>query len=151
MAGHAHRSHTEVFAQGIANIASPLFGGLPATGAIARTATNIRAGGKTPVAGVAHALFVLLFMAVLSPLVALMPMPALAGVLIVTAWTMSEPHKLGAHFRRPMEDRVLLVMTLLLTVFADLTIAIGAGVALGLALRLRRRFAPPANWTPPQR
>jgi SulP family sulfate permease len=78
-------------------------------------------------------------------------MPALAGVLIVTAWTMSEPHKLGAHFRRPMEDRVLLVLTLLLTVFADLTIAIGAGVALGLAMRLRRRFVPPAKWSPPER
>lgn len=151
MSGNAHRTHMEVFAQGVANCVAPLFGGLPATGAIARTATNIRAGGKTPVAGIAHALFVLVFVVTLAPLVGMMAMPALAGILMLTAWNMAEPHRIAAHFKRPAEDVVLLLLTLCLTVFADLTIAIGAGVALGLAFRLRRRYVPPARWATPRR
>lgn len=151
MSGNNHRSNTEIIAQGVANIASPLFGGLPATGAIARTATNIRAGGKTPVSGIVHALVVLVFVVALTPVVGYLAMPALAAVLLMTAWNMSEPHKLAEHFRRPMEDRVLLLVTLLLTVVADLTVAIGVGVVLGLIVRLRRRNVPPADWSMPDR
>ena len=148
--GH-HRPNAEVLAQGVANIGSSLFGGLPATGAIARTATNVRAGGRTPVAGIVHALAVLAMMVFLSPLAGYLAMPALAGLLILTAWNMSEPHKWRGYFAEPLSDSVLLLLTMLLTVFADLTVAIAVGVALGLALRLRRRHVPPADWTPPER
>ena len=133
----AHRPNAEVLAQGVANIGSALFGGLPATGAIARTATNVRAGGKTPVAGVVHALVVLAVMMLAAPLAGYLAMPALAGLLILTAWNMSEPHKWRGYMAGPVSDRVLLLLTLGLTVTVDLTVAIGVGVALGLALRLR--------------
>jgi sulfate permease, SulP family len=146
-----HRPNAELIAQGAANIGSSLFGGLPATGAIARTATNVNAGGKTPVAGLVHALTILLMLLLAAPLVGALALPALAGLLMLTAWNMSEPHKWREHARMRLEDRVLLVLTLVLTVAADLTIAIGVGVALGLALRLRRRAVPPADWTPPER
>ncbi len=146
-----HRPNAEVLAQGAANVGSALFAGLPATGAIARTATNVRAGGRTPVAGMIHALTVLVVMMVAAPLAGQLAMPALAGLLILTAWNMSEPHKWRSHLERRTSDKVLLVLTLLLTVVADLTVAIGVGVALGLALRLRRRDVPPADWTPPER
>jgi sulfate permease, SulP family len=146
-----HRPNAELIAQGAANIGSSLFGGLPATGAIARTATNVNAGGKTPVAGLVHALTILLLLLLAAPLVGALALPALAGLLMLTAWNMSEPHKWREHARMRLEDRVLLVLTLVLTVAADLTIAIGVGVALGLALRLRRRAVPPSDWTPPER
>ena len=146
-----HRPNAEMLAQGAANVGSALFGGLPATGAIARTATNVRAGGRTPVAGMVHALTVLVVMMAAAPLAGQLAMPALAGLLILTAWNMSEPHKWRAHLQRRTSDKVLLVLTLVLTVVADLTVAIGVGVALGLALRLRRREVPPADWTPPER
>ncbi|RAI00595.1 sulfate permease [Acuticoccus sediminis] len=146
-----HRPNAEMLAQGAANLGSALFGGLPATGAIARTATNVRAGGRTPVAGLVHALTVLLMMMVAAPLVGELALPALAGVLLVTAWNMSEPHKWGIYMREPMSDRLLILLTLVLTVVADLTIAIGVGVAIGLALRLRRRNAPPEDWSTPER
>jgi sulfate permease, SulP family len=146
-----HRPNAELIAQGAANVGSSLFGGLPATGAIARTATNVNAGGKTPVAGLVHALTILLMLLLAAPLVGALALPALAGLLMLTAWNMSEPHKWREHARMRLEDRVLLVLTLVLTVAADLTIAIGVGVALGLALRLRRRAVPPADWTPPER
>jgi sulfate permease, SulP family len=146
-----HRPNAELIAQGAANIGSSLFGGLPATGAIARTATNVNAGGKTPVAGLVHALTILLMLLLAAPLVGALALPALAGLLMLTAWNMSEPHKWREHARMRLEDRVLLVLTLVLTVAADLTIAIGVGVALGLALRLRRRAVPPSDWTPPER
>ena len=152
MIGGRHRPNAEVLAQGFANIGSSLFGGLPATGAIARTATNVRAGGKTPVAGVVHALTILLVMLLAAPLAGYLAMPALAGLLMVTAWNMSEPHKWRGYMQARMSDRVLLVLTLLLTVFADLTIAIGVGVSAGLALRLHRRGAGmEKDWTPPDR
>jgi sulfate permease, SulP family len=134
-----HRPNAEVIAQGWANLGSALFGGMPATGAIARTATNVRAGGKTPVAGILHAVFILAIMLVAAPLAGYLVMPALAGLLLITAWNMSEPHKWREYMSAPWEDRALLLVTLLLTVVADLTIAIGAGVALGLLLRLKRR------------
>jgi len=146
-----HRPNAELIAQGAANIGSSLFGGLPATGAIARTATNVKAGGKTPVAGLVHALAILLMMLLAGPLVGALALPALAGLLILTAWNMSEPHKWREHAKLPVEDRLLLVLTLVLTVVADLAVAIGVGVALGPALRLRRRATKPSDWTPPER
>jgi len=141
MMGGRHRPNAEVLAQGFANIGSALFGGLPATGAIARTATNVRAGGKTPVAGIVHALTILLVMLLAAPLAGYLAMPALAGLLILTAWNMSEPHKWRGYTQTRVSDRVLLVLTLVLTVLADLTVAIGVGVTIGLALRLRRHDA----------
>jgi SulP family sulfate permease len=150
MIGDKHRPNAEVIAQGYANIASSLFGGLPATGAIARTATNIRAGGCTPVAGIVHALTLLAVMMLAAPVAGYLAMPALAALLILTAWNMSEPHKWRGYLADRPADKALLVLTLVLTVLADLTVAIGVGVALGLALRLRRRDAPD-DWTPPDR
>ncbi|HRK69909.1 MAG TPA: SulP family inorganic anion transporter, partial [Hyphomonas sp.] len=132
-----HRPNAELIAQGAANLGSAVFGGLPATGAIARTATNVKAGGRTPVAGIVHALAIFGMMLFASSLAGELALPALAGLLILTAWNMSEPHKWREYAQLRMEDRVLLVLTLVLTVVADLTIAIGTGVALGLALRLR--------------
>lgn len=151
MIGDRHHSNTEVLAQGFANIGSAVFGGLPATGAIARTATNIRAGGKTPVAGIVHALTILAVMMVAAPLAGYLAMPALAGLLILTAWNMSEPHKWRGYLQGPMSDRLLLLLTLTLTVLADLTVAISVGVGIGLALRLRRRNIPPTDWSTPDR
>src|SRR6056297_109956 len=144
MTGGQHRSNAEIIAQGAANLGSALFGGLPATGAIARTATNVRAGGKTPMAGIVHALTVLIIMAVAAPVAGYMAMPALAALLILTAWNMSEPHKWRDYLSGSRSDTFLLVLTLVLTVVADLTIAIGLGVAIGLALRMRRRNIPPS-------
>jgi SulP family sulfate permease len=145
MIGGSHRPNAEVLAQGWANIGSALFGGLPATGAIARTATNVRAGGKTPVAGMIHALVILAVLLLAAPLAGYLAMPALAALLMMTAWTMSEPHKWPGYWSAPREQRVLLVVTLLLTVLADLTVAIGVGVGLGLALRLRAAARPTAE------
>ncbi len=139
MIGSAHRSNAELIAQGVANIASPLFGGLPATGAIARTATNVSAGGRTPVAGIVHAFVILLAMLFAAPLAGSLALPALAGLLIVTAWTMSEPHRWPDRLRLPKADLALLILTVALTVFADLTVAIAVGTMIGLALRLSRR------------
>jgi SulP family sulfate permease len=143
----SHRPNAEVMAQGWANIGSALFGGLPATGAIARTATNVRAGGQTPVAGLVHAVTILIVMMVFAPLAGYLAMPALAAILMMTAWNMSEPHKWRAYWAEPLADKVLLVLTLVLTVVTDLTTAIGVGVALGLAVRLRDKGLPPAPWS----
>lgn len=151
MSGGQHRPNAEVIAQGFANVGSSLFGGLPATGAIARTATNVRAGGKTPVAGIIHALTILIAMLVAAPLAGYLAMPALAGLLILTAWNMSEPHKWKSYLSAPRADQFLLLLTLVLTVVADLTVAIGVGVSAGLAIRLRRRNVPPADWETPER
>lgn len=147
--GH-HRPNAEILAQGFANIGSSLFGGLPATGAIARTATNVRAGGRTPVAGIVHALTILLVMLLVAPLAGYLAMPALAGLLILTAWNMTEPHRWRGYMQAQVSDRVLLLLTLVLTVFADLTVAIGVGVTVGLALRLRSQGRRD-NWTPRDR
>ncbi|WP_348763219.1 SulP family inorganic anion transporter [Hyphomonas atlantica] len=151
MTGGQYRRNAEVMAQGAANIGSAIFGGLPATGAIARTATNVRAGGKTPVAGLVHALAILLAVLFAAPLAGYLAMPALAGLLMLTAWNMSEPNKWPQYLSGQKSDLILLLITLILTVVADLTIAIGIGVSLGLALRLRRRQVPPAEWTEPER
>jgi SulP family sulfate permease len=147
----SHRPNAEVFAQGWANIGSALFGGLPVTGAIARTATNVRAGGTTPVAGLCHAAAILVMLVLAAPLAGQLTMPALAAVLLITAWNMSEPHKWRGYLAAPMSDRVLLVLTLVLTVLADLTVAIGVGVGLGLALRLRQSRLEPEEWSGPDR
>ncbi len=151
MIGGKHRSNAELLAQGAANIASPLFGGLPATGAIARTATNVRAGGKTPMAGIVHALVILLITIGAGSLTGYLAMPALAGLLIVTAWAMSEPHRWGERMRLRTGDRVLLFLTMALTVLTDLTIAIAVGTVAGLALRLIRKDLEPEEWTPSDR
>ncbi|MDV4143491.1 SulP family inorganic anion transporter [Shimia sp. FJ5] len=146
-----HRPNAELLAQGAANIGSSLFGGLPATGAIARTATNIRAGGKTPVSGLIHAVTILLVMRLAAPLVGYLAMPALAGLLLLTAWNMSEPHKWRGYLSEPRAHQLLLLLTLVLTVLADLTVAIGVGVALGLALRMQTRHVPASDWSDPER
>ena len=151
MIGGSHRPNAEVTAQGFASIASSLFGGMPVTGAIARTATNIKAGGKTPVAGLVHALAILLIMLLAANLAGYLAMPALAALLIITAWNMSEPHKWAACLRGRTSDVALLLITLILTVVVNLPVAIGTGIALGLALRLRRRKAPPEAWDTPDR
>ena len=151
MIGAAHRSNAELIAQGAANIASPLFGGLPATGAIARTATNVNAGGRTPVAGVAHALFMLAALLFAAPLAGALALPALAALLIVTAWTMSEPQRWPARLRLPKSDLALLVLTAALTVLADLTVAIAVGTVIGLALKLSRGEIEPPSWQIPFR
>jgi SulP family sulfate permease len=151
MIGSTHRSNAELMAQGVANIASPLFGGLPATGAIARTATNVKAGGRTPVAGIVHAVAILIFMLVAAPLAGYLPMPALAGLLLVTAYAMAEPQRWREHFRARRSDQLLLLLTMILTVVSNLTVAIAVGTALGLAQRLSRRDVPPAEWTAPDR
>ena len=146
-----HRPNAELTAQGAANIASALFTGLPATGAIARTATNIKAGGKTPVAGIVHAAVILLVMLIAAPLAGYLAMPALAALLVITAWNMTEPQKWGEYARGARSDTMLLLLTLVLTVLVDLTVAIGVGVSVGLALRLNRRKAVESDWTPPDR
>jgi len=151
MIGAAHRSNAELIAQGAANIASPLFGGLPATGAIARTATNVNAGGRTPVAGIVHALAILLAMVVAAPLAGALALPALSGLLVVTAWTMSEPHRWGERLRLPKADLALLLGTALLTVLADLALAIGVGTIIGLGLRLARGEIDAPRWHTPFR
>ena len=144
MMGGAYRPNAELMAQGVANVASALFGGLPATGALARTATNVRAGGRTPVAGIVAAATVLLVMIVAAPLAAHLAMPALAALLLVTAWTMTEPQRWGAHLAGSRADLAVLLLTLVLTVLADLAIALIVGTAVGQAVQYyRRRAATP--------
>ena len=151
MIGGHHRSGAELLAQGAANIVSPFFGGLPATGAIARTATNVRAGGKTPVAGIVHALTILLISLAAASLAGYLAMPALAGLLIVTAWLMSEPGRWRERMRLRASDRVLFFTTMILTVVSNLTIAIAVGTFAGLALRVIRKEVEPEEWTPADR
>jgi SulP family sulfate permease len=151
MIGGSHRSNAELLAQGAANIVSPLFGGLPATGAIARTATNVRAGGRTPVAGIVHAAAILLMSIAAAPLAGYLTLPALAGLLIVTAWLMSEPARWSERMSLRAGDRALFVMTMILTVVSNLTIAIAVGTGAGLGLRLLRRNVEPAAWNPADR
>jgi SulP family sulfate permease len=151
MIGGSHRSGAELLAQGAANIASPLFGGLPATGAIARTATNVRAGGRTPVAGIVHAVTILIIMLAAASLAGYLAMPALAGLLIVTAWLMSEPSRWSERMRLRAGDRALFFMTMILTVVSNLTIAIAVGTGAGLALRLMRKDVEAHDWTPADR
>lgn len=138
MTGRRHRSNCELVAQGVANLASSLFAGLPATGAIARTATNIRAGAITPIAGMLHAAFLLLFMLLLSKLILFIPLATLAAVLFIVAWNMSERQRFIHLLRAPLGDRAVLLITFALTVLVDLTVAIEVGVVLAAMLFMHR-------------
>ena len=138
MTGYSHRSGQELVAQGAANIASALFGGLPATGAIARTATNIRAGGRTPLAGIFHSVFLLIFLLVAGKLISHVPMAALAAVLLVVAWGMSEVERFKTLLQMEAGDRALLLLTFGLIVLVDLTVAIGVGITLASLLFMAR-------------
>lgn len=138
MSGRRHRSNMELVAQGIANIGSPLFGGICVTGTIARTATNIRAGGVTPVAGMFHAAFVLAFMLVAAPLAGHIPLAALAGVLAVVAWSMAEKAAFLAILKHSRADSLVLLATFLLVIFEDLMVGIGVGVVLGSLIFMHR-------------
>ena len=138
MTGGRHRSNGELVAQGVANVGSALFGGLPATGAIARTATNIRAGARSPVSGMLHAGFLLAFLLLLAPLMGYVPLAALAAVLLVVAWNMSEHENFRATMSAPIGDRVVLLLTFGLTVFFDLTVAIQAGIVVAALVFMYR-------------
>jgi SulP family sulfate permease len=138
MTGRRHRSNCELVAQGAANIASSIFGGICVTGAIARTATNVRAGAHGPVAGMLHAVFLLLFLVVGAPLASFVPLASLAGVLVVVAWNMVEKHAFATLFRASRGEAAVLLVTLLLTVFRGLTEAIVVGFALGSVLFIHR-------------
>ncbi len=138
MTGRKHRSNMELIAQGVANIISPLFSGIPATGAIARTATNIKSGGQTPIAGIIHAITILLIFLLFGKWAGLIPMATLAGILIVVAYKMSEWRLFVKLFRSPKSDIMVLLITFLLTVLIDLTVAIEVGVVLASFLFMRR-------------
>lgn len=133
-----HRSNTELIAQGIANIITPFFGGIPATGAIARTATNIKNGGRTPIAGIVHALTLLLIMLFFGSWAKLIPMSCLAGILIVVSYNMSEWRSFRSILKGSFFDIIVLVSTFLLTVLVDLTIAIEVGIVLSALLFMKR-------------
>lgn len=133
-----HRSNTELIAQGVANIASPLFGGIPATGAIARTATNVKNGGRTPVAGMVHAVVLLLIMLFFGKWASLIPMSCLAGILIVVAYNMSGWRSFRSILKASVFDIVILLVTFFLTVLVDLTVAIEIGVVLAALLFMKR-------------
>ena len=134
MTGFRHRSNQELVGQGVANIASACFMGLPATGAIARTATNVRAGGRSPVSGMLHAVFLLGFMMLASDVMKYVPLATLAAILFVVAWGMSELHRFRQIFMISASDRMVLILTFGLTVMVDLTVAIGVGVTLASLL-----------------
>lgn len=138
MTGRRHRSNVELVAQGVANIASATVGGLPATGAIARTATNIRSGARSPVAGMLHAVFLLLFMLLLAPVMKLVPMAALAAILVVVALNMAEAHRFRLILRTSHGDRAVLLATFGLTVLVDLTVAIEVGMVLAAFVFMHR-------------
>ncbi|MCA9402864.1 MAG: STAS domain-containing protein [Candidatus Omnitrophica bacterium] len=138
MIGGKHRSNMELLAQGLANIASPLFGGIPATGAIARTATNVHNGGRTPVAGIVHAVTLLLIMLVFGKWASMIPLATLAGILVIVAYRMGEWHSFAMVLRAPKSDTLVLVVTFLLTVIFDLTVAIEIGIVLAALLFIHR-------------
>ncbi|HEX6308389.1 MAG TPA: SulP family inorganic anion transporter [Longimicrobiales bacterium] len=138
MTGMRHRSNVELVGQGVANVIAPLFGGMPATGAIARTATNVRSGGRTPVAGMIHALTILFIGIFFGHWVAWIPLAALASILIVVAYHMSEWRTFAAEFSGPRSDIAVLLTTFVLTVLIDLTVAIEAGVVLAAFLFMKR-------------
>jgi SulP family sulfate permease len=138
MSGDHHNSNVELVAQGVANIVSPLFGGIPATGAIARTATNIRSGALTPVAGMVHALTLLAILLVAAPLARFVPLAALAAVLLVVAYNMGEWREIGTIVRLSKTDIAVWITTFALTVLADLTVAVGVGMALAALLYIYR-------------
>lgn len=138
MIGGRHRSNMELVAQGVANIVTPIFGGIPATGAIARTATNIKSGGRTPIAGITHAVVLLLITLFFGRLAGLIPMAALAAILVVVAYHMSEWRTFKAEFRAPKSDLLVMLSTFTLTVVVDLTVAIQVGMVMAAFLFMRR-------------
>ncbi|PYV97431.1 MAG: sodium-independent anion transporter [Acidobacteria bacterium] len=138
MTNDRHNPNVELIAQGVANIASPMFGGLPATGAIARTATNIRSGAQTPVAGMIHALVLLCVLLFAAPLASYIPMAALAGILMVVAYNMGEWHEIPQLLKLTRTDISVWLVTFALTVFADLTVAVEAGMILAALLFIAR-------------
>jgi SulP family sulfate permease len=133
-----HRPNMELIAQGAANIASPFFGGIPATGAIARTATNVKSGGRTPIAGITHAVTVLLITLAFGKWAEIIPLATLAGILLVVAWHMMELRVFRAELRGPRSDAAVLVTVFVLTLLVDLTVGIGVGVVLACLLFVRR-------------
>ncbi|MFZ9658953.1 MAG: SulP family inorganic anion transporter [Arcobacteraceae bacterium] len=134
MAGTKHKSNTELFAQGVANVGSSVFGGLPATGAIARTATNIKSGAVSPVSGMLHAVWLLIFILFMAPLIALVPLAALSSILILVAWNMSEIKNIKSILKTPKADILVLFVTFILTVLVDLNFAIQVGISLASIL-----------------
>jgi SulP family sulfate permease len=138
MIGGRHRSNCELVAQGVANIAAALCGGLPATGALARTATNVRSGARSPIAGMLHSAFLLVFMLVLAPWMSYIPLAALAAVLVIVAWNMAELESFRHLMTGPVGDRAVLLLTFALTVAFDLTVAIEVGLVLAAFLFMHR-------------
>ena len=138
MIGTRHKSNMELVAQGVANVGSAVFGGIPATGAIARTATNIRTGGRTPIAGMTHALTLLLILVFLGRWAAMVPLAALAAILVVVAYHMSEWRSFAGLLRAPRSDLVVLLLTFALTIFVDLTIAVQVGIVVASLLFMKR-------------
>lgn len=138
MTNSKHNSNKELIGQGIANIVTPLFGGIPATGAIARTATNIKTGATSPISGIIHALFVLLTLVVLAPYAVHIPLASLAPVLMIVAWNMSERHHVAHIVRLKSGDSLVLIITFLLTVFTSLTLAVEVGLILAVVLFAKR-------------
>jgi SulP family sulfate permease len=138
MIGDRHNSNAELVAQGVANLATPLFGGIPVTGAIARTATNFRSGAKSPISGMVHALTLLAVLLVLAPLAKFVPLATLAAVLFVVAYNMSEWREIGGIFRTELADITVWLVTFALTVIADLTVAVEVGMALAALLYIYR-------------
>ena len=138
MTGDRHNSNVELVAQGVANIVSPLFGGIPATGAIARTATNIRSGARSPVSGMIHAVTLLLILLVAAPLAGYIPLATLAAVLFIVSYNMGEWHEIPSIFQLDFTAVSVWLVTFALTVFADLTVAVGVGLGLAALLYIRR-------------
>ncbi len=138
MGGDRHNPNTELFAQGVANIVSPMFGGLPATGALARTATNIRSGARSPMSGIIHALTLMAVLLFGASLAAYVPLPVLAAILFVVAWNMGEWLEIGEVFKQSYADIAVWIATFSLTVLADLTVAVEVGMVLAALLFIRR-------------
>ena len=138
MIGGRHRSNMELVAQGVANVASPLFGGIPATGAIARTATNVKSGGRTPVAGIVHAVTLLIITLFLGHWAALIPLATLAAIVLWVAYRMASGGSSGASCSAPRSDAIVMLVTFLLTVLVDLTVGIGVGMVLASFLFMKR-------------
>src|SRR5690625_1407847 len=134
MTGTRHRSNRELLGQGIANIVTPLFGGIPATGAIARTATNIKNGAASPMSGVIHGVVVLIVLLVFAPYASHIPLASMAPILMLVAWNMSERKEFAQILKTNRNDAAVMLLTFLLTVFTNLTIAIPVGLALAVVL-----------------
>ncbi len=138
MIGGRHRSNMELVAQGVANVVAPLFGGMPATGAIARTATNVKSGGRTPVAGIVHALTLLVIFLFFGRMAALIPLATLAAIVLWVAYRMAEWRVFKSELSAPRSDAIVMVATFLLTVLVDLTVGIGVGMVLAAFLFMKR-------------